>query len=332
MPDESTGPGMRVGTGFDVHRLVKGRKLILGGVEIRHETGLLGHSDADVLTHAVMSSILGAMAAGSLGDHFPDTDPAYKDIRSIDLLERVRIMMEEGGYSLANLDTMVVCDKPRLSPHVEKIRMNLADALRVPIERVSVKATGTEGLGFTGTGKGIAAQAVCLLMCPVDQDEDDQRERKRKKSARKPPEPPPPLPKIKPGRVKGCIVNVDGATDGNPGPSGIGIVFKTSKGAVLGKLSESIGQATSNEAEYTAAIRAAEICMKWGIKDLTLRTDSQLVAKQVNGEFQVANERILKLYRELMGLLKGFKKWKIIQIGREENTEADKLSRLALKK
>lgn len=336
---ESPAQPQKVGIGFDAHRLVEGRPLILGGERIPYEKGLLGHSDADVLTHAVMSALLGAMSAGSLGDHFPDTDPQYKNIRSIDLLERVRIMMEEGGYVLLNLDTMVICDEPRLAPHIERMRMNLSEALRVPIERVSVKATGTEGLGFTGTGEGIAAQAICLLGIPLELDEEKQSRKKprkkRKKSsvvAESEEAELPSLPEIAPGTLTGCVARVDGAVSGNPGPGGIGIVFETSKGKEIGKFAEPIGRATNNEAEYKAAIRAAEICAGWGVKRLLIKTDSELLAKQVNGEYRVKNARILKLYWDLVGLLSGFEKWKVEHVLREDNEEADSLSKLALQK
>jgi 2-C-methyl-D-erythritol 2,4-cyclodiphosphate synthase len=324
----------RVGIGYDVHRLVEGRKLILGGLKIDHPTGLLGHSDADVLTHAVMSALLGAMAAGSLGDHFPDTDPQYKGIKSIDLLERVRILMEEAGYQLGNLDVMVVCDSPRLSSHIPDIRMNLSEALRVPIERVSVKATSTEGLGYTGTGEGIAAEAICLLYRP--EVETVERRRKTgetpvaaKKKETKRIEP---LPEIRPGELKGCIARIDGASHGNPGPASLGILFQTSKGETIGELAEELGKKTNNEAEYLAAIKAVEVCKKWGVEKLLLVTDSDLLARQLNGSYKVKHPRILKLYLELTGLLRGFKVWRIDKVPREENTEADRLAQLALKK
>jgi 2-C-methyl-D-erythritol 2,4-cyclodiphosphate synthase len=321
----------KVGIGYDVHRLVSGRKLILGGVKIAHPTGLLGHSDADVLTHAVMSALLGAMAVGSLGDHFSDTDPRYKDISSIDLLERVRIMMEEKGYTVGNLDCMVICDSPRLGPHIEKINMNLSEALHVPIERVSVKATSTEGLGFTGTGEGIAAQAICLLVRP-EADIPEPEKKSRVPRAKKAENKPAPLPEISPGSIEDCVARIDGASNGNPGPAGIGIVFKTLEGAVIGELAESIGEKTNNEAEYTAAIRAAQVCKKWGIKRIKLVTDSQLLARQVSGSYRVKNDRILRLYQELMMLLAGFKAWRIDHVMREDNLEADRLSKVALKK
>jgi 2-C-methyl-D-erythritol 2,4-cyclodiphosphate synthase len=332
MGGSSTGFGFRVGIGYDVHRLVDGRKLILGGERIDHPTGLLGHSDADVLTHAIMSAILGAMAAGSLGDHFPDTDPQYKDVRSIDLLERVRILMEESGYEVENVDTMVICDQPRLGRYIDKIKLNLGEALRVPIECVSVKATSTEGLGFTGTGEGIAAQAVVLLKKPVEIDEADYKDKKIRKTKTRKSELPPPLPKIKPGEYKHVIARTDGASDPNPGPSGIGIVFETPDGIEIGKISEHIGENTNNQTEYKAAIIAATIVKSWGAEKINLVTDSQLMEKQLKGSYKIKNPGILNLYRELMTLLIGFKSWDVKHVGREENEEADRLSKLALKK
>ena len=154
---------LRIGHGYDVHRLTEGRKLILGGVEIPYEKGLLGHSDADVLTHAVMDALLGAAALGDIGKLFPDTDAAYAGISSILLLERVRERLTEAGWSVVNIDATVLAQAPKLAPHRERMRENLAHALCVEISRVSVKATTEEGLGFTGEGLGIAAHAVALL-------------------------------------------------------------------------------------------------------------------------------------------------------------------------
>lgn len=155
--------GLRIGHGYDVHRLTEGRKLILGGVEIPYEKGLLGHSDADVLTHAVMDALLGAAALGDIGKLFPDTDAAYAGISSILLLERVWERLTEAGWSVVNIDATVLAQAPKLAPHRERMRENLAHALCVEISRVSVKATTEEGLGFTGEGLGIAAHAVALL-------------------------------------------------------------------------------------------------------------------------------------------------------------------------
>jgi 2-C-methyl-D-erythritol 4-phosphate cytidylyltransferase/2-C-methyl-D-erythritol 2,4-cyclodiphosphate synthase len=155
---------LRIGHGYDVHRLVEGRKLILGGVEIPHETGLLGHSDADVLTHAVMDALLGARALGDIGKHFPDSDPTYRGADSLKLCEAVREIVCRDGWSIANVDATVLAQAPKLAPHVPAMRENLALRLGIDVERVSVKATTEEGLGFTGEKLGIAVHAVCLLV------------------------------------------------------------------------------------------------------------------------------------------------------------------------
>ena len=155
--------GLRIGHGYDVHRLTEGRRLILGGVEVPYERGLLGHSDADVLTHAVMDALLGAAALGDIGKLFPDTDAAYAGISSILLLERVAERLREAGYAVVNLDATVLAQAPKLAPYRERMRENLAHVLALDASRVSVKATTEEGLGFTGEGLGIAAHAVALL-------------------------------------------------------------------------------------------------------------------------------------------------------------------------
>lgn len=154
---------MRVGIGYDVHRLVPGRKMILGGVEIPWEMGLLGHSDADVLVHAVMDALLGAAALGDIGQHFPDTDPAYEGISSISLLERVGNLLREKGWKVGNLDAIIVAQKPKMAPHIPDMRKNISRALGIDEDQVSVKATTEEKLGFTGTLEGISSHAVCLL-------------------------------------------------------------------------------------------------------------------------------------------------------------------------
>lgn len=154
---------MRIGTGYDVHRLVPGRELILGGVKIEYERGLLGHSDADVLLHAIMDAILGAAALGDIGKHFPDTDSTYKGISSIRLLEHVRELIKKEGLRVGNVDATIIAQKPKMRPYIETMRKNIADALAVDISRINVKATTEEGLGFTGMGEGISSQAVCLL-------------------------------------------------------------------------------------------------------------------------------------------------------------------------
>ena len=154
---------MRIGHGYDVHKLVPGRDLILGGVKLDHPTGLLGHSDADVLTHAVMDALLGAAALGDIGKLFPDNDPAYEGADSLMLLRRVTQALAENGYGIGNVDATVLAQRPKLAPHIPAMRERLAAAMGISPDRVSVKATTEEGLGFTGTGEGIAAHAVALI-------------------------------------------------------------------------------------------------------------------------------------------------------------------------
>ena len=154
----------RVGFGIDVHKLASGRKCILGGVEIEHETGLLGHSDADVLLHAISDALLGAAALGDIGKHFPDTDPAYEGISSIKLLECVRDLIEKNGCKIINIDSTVACQAPKLAPHIDKMRQNIAVALKIDVWSVSVKATTTEKLGYEGSGEGITAYAVAMIL------------------------------------------------------------------------------------------------------------------------------------------------------------------------
>lgn len=155
---------MRIGQGYDVHRLTEGRKLVLGGVEIPYEKGLLGHSDADVLTHAVMDALLGALALGDIGGHFPDTDQRYKGADSIELLKQVGELIEREGYRVGNIDCTVAAQAPKLKPYIAKMRENLSAALQIDCSQVSVKATTEEGLGITGNGDGMTATAICLLI------------------------------------------------------------------------------------------------------------------------------------------------------------------------
>ena len=155
---------MRVGIGYDVHKLVENRKLILGGVEIEHDKGLLGHSDADVVVHAMMDSILGALALGDIGKHFPDTDPKYKGADSIKLLEFVNNLIESKGYKVNNIDSIIVAQAPKMAPHILKMRENVSKAMNIDIDCVSIKATTEEGLGFTGNKQGISCQSICSLI------------------------------------------------------------------------------------------------------------------------------------------------------------------------
>ncbi len=155
---------MRIGLGYDVHKLVLDRPLIIGGVKIPFEKGLLGHSDADVLIHAIMDSILGAAALGDIGKHFPDTDSKYKDISSLELLKHVKSIIENSGFSIGNIDATIVAQKPKMAPHIEKMRENISSILGIELNQINIKATTEEGLGFTGSGCGISAQSIALLL------------------------------------------------------------------------------------------------------------------------------------------------------------------------
>lgn len=154
---------MRVGMGYDVHKLVENRDLILGGVKIPYSLGLLGHSDADVLLHAIMDSLLGAAALGDIGKHFPDSDDRYKGISSIELLKYVGSLLKENDWLIENIDSTIIAQKPKMAPHIENMRKNISEALNIDIGQINIKATTEEGLGFTGEGKGISSQSICLL-------------------------------------------------------------------------------------------------------------------------------------------------------------------------
>ena len=159
---------MRIGMGYDVHKLVEGRDLIMGGVKIPYAKGLLGHSDADVLVHAVMDALLGAAALGDIGKHFPDTDPAYKGSDSIELLKYVGKLLEEHCFLIENIDATIIAQAPKMRPHIDTMRENIANALHIDVSQVNVKATTEEGMGFTGSGDGISSQAICLLTSPME--------------------------------------------------------------------------------------------------------------------------------------------------------------------
>ena len=154
---------MRIGIGYDVHKLVENRNLIIGGVTIPHSKGLLGHSDADVLLHAIMDSLLGAAALGDIGKHFPDTDDKYKDVSSIDLLKNVNDLLKSKDYIIENIDAIIIAQKPKMLPHIETMRNNISSTLNISFDQINIKATTEEGLGFTGSEEGIAAQSVCLI-------------------------------------------------------------------------------------------------------------------------------------------------------------------------
>ena len=162
---------MRIGMGYDVHRLAENRKMIIGGVEIPYEKGLLGHSDADVLLHAIMDALLGAAALGDIGKHFPDTDPAYEGISSMKLLEKVGQLLEDNRYVIENIDATIIAQKPKMRPYIDIMRENIAGTLGIDLSQVNVKATTEEGLGFTGAMEGISSQAICMLQRPAERYE-----------------------------------------------------------------------------------------------------------------------------------------------------------------
>lgn len=164
---------MRIGMGYDVHRLTEGRDMIIGGVKIPYEKGLLGHSDADVLLHAICDALLGAAALGDIGKHFPDTDPAYKGISSLVLLEKVGELIQEKSFFIENIDATIIAQAPKMRPYIDTMRENIANALGIMVEQVNVKATTEEGLGFTGSGEGISSQAICLLTSPYNMVAED---------------------------------------------------------------------------------------------------------------------------------------------------------------
>ena len=164
---------MRIGMGYDVHRLIQGRRLVIGGVEIPYEKGLLGHSDADVLLHAVMDALLGAAALGDIGKHFPDTDPAYKGISSVALLKHVGELLEENRFLIENIDATIIAQAPKMQPYIDQMRANIAGTLGIEMDQVNVKATTEEGLGFTGSGEGISSQAICMLTSPRELYSED---------------------------------------------------------------------------------------------------------------------------------------------------------------
>ncbi len=155
---------IKIGHGYDVHKLVQGRKLIIGGVDIPYDYGLLGHSDADVLVHAILDSIIGALGLGDIGRHFPDNDPEYLNMSSLTIAKKVKILIDNNGFIISNIDATVIAQKPKLLPYIQKMKTNISDILKISSDRINIKATTEENLGFTGSGEGIAAHAVCLLI------------------------------------------------------------------------------------------------------------------------------------------------------------------------
>ena len=336
---------MRIGHGFDVHKLESGRKLILGGVEIPYEKGLAGHSDADVILHAVVDAVLGALGKGDIGTHFPDSDPANKDLDSMKFLEKAVDLMHEAGLHLVNIDVTLHADKPKVKDYLPEMRENIARKFECNPQRVNVKATTWEGLGFTGRGEGMAASAVCLLFPDALEEDEmmfpfgtghlygdaDFEEGKDSSSESKDKGVRISLTR-KVDKEKAFVANIDGASKGNPGPASVGVVIRDHEGVVLAELSEKIGEATNNEAEYRSLIRALEECSFLKAEQVLVRTDSDLLLKQVSGKYKVKKEHLKKLFEEVAVAASGFAAFDMTRIPREDNKEADDLANAALRK
>ncbi len=350
---------MRIGHGFDVHKLVKGRRLVLGGVEIPFDKGLLGHSDADVLIHAAMDAVLGALGTDDIGTHFPDTEPAYKDISSMLLLEKVVATMRAAKYHLGNIDVLLHADQPKVKEYIPSMRANIARAFECHEQRINVKATTWEGIGFAGEGQGMAASAVCIIVPDMwDEDSDEipfaalhlfdelyasdthavpapakpgkSGDKKAKATGTKPVKQVGRKPRVT--KSKACIANIAGASKGNPGPAAVGVIVRDTDGVIIAEFGEAIGEATNNVAEYRALIRALEECRLLKAGQVIIRTDSQLMARQIDGSYKVKSEQLRDLYDRALELLAGFEAFEVAHIPRAENMEADKLANSALDK
>lgn len=317
----------RIGHGFDVHPLTKDRKLILGGVQIDHESGLAGHSDADVVIHALMDSILGAMGKGDIGMHFPDTDPKYKDISSIDLLKQVHLLMKKNEFVLVNADLTVHAEVPKIAPFVDKMRANIASTIDCDIAKINIKATTWEKLGFVGREEGIAADAVVLISKSKSNPHSETKEKTKK-----------PLvlfdddtPIERRIKTKGeIIVYTDGASRGNPGPSAAGAVIEDADGKSLQEISMFLGEMTNNQAEYQALILALKDVVSMRPEHVTIRMDSELIVKQIKGEYKIKNEKLIPLASIVKQQLMLLNSWRIEHVPREKNEKADHLANQAL--
>jgi 2-C-methyl-D-erythritol 2,4-cyclodiphosphate synthase len=321
----------RIGHGFDVHPLKSGAQLVLGGVHIKYEKGLVGHSDADVVIHAVIDSILGAMADGDIGSHFPDTDPQYKGISSRELLQQIRKLMVERNFDIANLDITIHAEKPKLIGYRDKMRDNLAEDLETEINRINVKATTWEKLGYVGREEGIACDAVVLLENSADDEEIEKDNTSAKVKTRKTHQ----TALLFEGdekierRVKtkgGLVIYTDGASQGNPGHSGAGGVILDSKGKTLKEVRMYLGELTNNQAEYQALILALKEAASLRPESVLIKMDSELVVRQILGRYKVKDQKLLSLYNIVKQQLLLFPNWDIEHIPREENERADRLA------
>lgn len=321
----------RIGHGFDVHPFKSGAELVLGGVNIKYKKGLVGHSDADVVIHAVIDSILGAMADGDIGSHFPDTDPQYKGISSRELLGRIRQLMVKREFDIVNLDITIHAEQPKLAEYKDQMRDNLAEDLDTEVGRINVKATTWEKLGYVGREEGMACDAVVLLISSSNDDEVSTGNATAKEKTSKPHQ----IALLFEGdekierRVKtkgGLVIYTDGASQGNPGPSGAGAVILDSKGNTLKEIQMYLGELTNNQAEYQALILALKEAASLRPENLLIKMDSELVVRQILGRYKVKDQKLLSLYNIVMQQLKLFPDWEIEHIPREQNQRADKLA------
>jgi 2-C-methyl-D-erythritol 2,4-cyclodiphosphate synthase len=354
----------RIGHGFDVHAFAKDRKLILGGVEIKHPMGLKGHSDADVVIHAIMDAILGAMAQGDIGQHFPDSDKQYKNIDSRILLRKIAYMMESMEYKLCNVDITIHAEAPKLAGYIGEMRVKLAEDLGCDRYRISVKATTWEKLGFIGRKEGIAADAVVLLDDNEDdsnsdyddewelddenfKDEDggereDIKDEKDDKAEFEDHETTSRSRQIEQlfdesekterrVKMKGeIVIYADGASRGNPGPAGAGAVIMDSEGKVIQEISMFLGEMTNNQAEYRALILALGEVTAMRPESVTIYLDSELIVNQINGKYKVKNEGMISLNALVMQQLMTLSDWTITHVPREKNSKADALANKAI--
>jgi len=321
-----------IGHGFDVHPFKENRKLILGGVTIEHELGLDGHSDADVAIHALIDAILGALGEGDIGRHFPDTNPEYKNISSRKLLIKVAGMMKNSGYSINNADITIHAEAPKLADYMDEMRGNIADDLNCPDNRINIKATTWEKLGFIGRGEGIAADAVVLLVSTDSKSDEDKIKETETKPAAKPlqlvDDDTPIEHRVK---TKGTLtIYTDGASRGNPGPSSAGAVILDSSGNTLKEISMFLGTMTNNQAEYQALILALKEASSLRPERLVIRMDSQLIVRQISGEYKVKDAKLKPLFALVIQQLKFLKSWDIEHIPRNQNNRADTLANKAL--
>lgn len=345
-------PKIRTAIGFDVHGFDESRKLILGGVRIPGHRGLKGHSDADVLSHAVGDALLGAAGLGDLGSHFPPDDPKWLDAKSLDLLERITKMALNAGIEPTYVDTVIIAETPKLSGYIEKMRGNIADVLGLEAECVSIKATTTEHLGFIGRKEGIAVLAVLtaeLVRTRNGKKQESERgmgERTLKKKSAKPDDFPATVFRHPPGaKHKGreilemfrgfakLVFHTDGASRGNPGPSGCSVVVLSPEGDPVCAFNWHIGRTTSNVAEYTALVKLLAWLDSLDLHDkpIEIRMDSELVVKHLTGEYRVKSPRLRDLFAEARAYLSKFKHFKLTHIPRGRNELADGLAKEASK-